>query len=208
MITLPDRTFTSVGLKQRLRDPHDAQAWRTFWSRYIPRIRSWAHQRGLDDDEAEEVTSKVLEKLVVAMPTFRYDSRQRFRAWLRTVVNHVVFDHWRARRRRPGDQAAGGSLALLVLRSVEDEPNTAGLVEELNEELEQKERIQYHAVERARARVEERTWAAFWQTAVEQRKAADVAGELGMTVAAVHVARNRVSKILREEFAAQGLSQE
>jgi DNA-directed RNA polymerase specialized sigma24 family protein len=124
------------------------------------------------------------------------------------VVNHVVFDHWRARRRRPGDHAAGGSGVLDLLHAVEAEPDTTPLVEELNDELEQQERIQHTAIERARARVEKRTWTAFWQVKVDQRKAADVAEELGMTVTAVHQVCFRVREILLAEFASLGVTQQ
>jgi RNA polymerase sigma-70 factor (ECF subfamily) len=193
-------TKTSIGLMGRLRDPHDQGAWRTFWARYVPRIRAWARARGLADDDAEEVTSKVLEKLVVTMAEFRYDPQQRFRSWLRTEVNNAVLDLWRARARHPADHGAGGSAWLSALHVVEAEPDTAELVEDLDNDLQRQEQTLQEAIERTRARVEANTWNAFWQTAVEQCKAADVAHELGMSVVSVHVAKNRVSNLLHEEF--------
>jgi RNA polymerase sigma-70 factor (ECF subfamily) len=48
---------------------------------------------------------------------------------------------------------------------------------------------------------EDRTWKAFWQVAVEGRPPAEVAAELGMTVGAVYIAKSRVLKRLRQEFA-------
>jgi RNA polymerase sigma-70 factor (ECF subfamily) len=51
---------------------------------------------------------------------------------------------------------------------------------------------------------EERTWQAFWRTAVDGRSAADVGAELGMTPGAVRVAKSRVLHRLREELGDQG----
>jgi len=47
---------------------------------------------------------------------------------------------------------------------------------------------------------EERTWRAFWQTAVEHQAAADVAQDLGISAAAVYMAKSRVLRRLREEL--------
>ena len=56
------------------------------------------------------------------------------------------------------------------------------------------------AIELIRAEFEERTWKAFWLTAVEGRQAAEVGAELGMTKRAVRQAKYRVVRRLREEL--------
>jgi RNA polymerase sigma-70 factor (ECF subfamily) len=55
------------------------------------------------------------------------------------------------------------------------------------------------AVARVRTRVAPRTWRVFELTAHEGRSGAEAAAELGMTVAAVFVARGRVQRMLQEE---------
>jgi RNA polymerase sigma-70 factor (ECF subfamily) len=49
-----------------------------------------------------------------------------------------------------------------------------------------------------RGEFEERTWQAFWHTAVEGRRPKDVAADLGMSPGAVRVAKCRVLQRLRE----------
>ncbi len=61
--------------------------------------------------------------------------------------------------------------------------------------------ISRRAVELVRAEFEPRTWEAWWKTAVEGRPAADVAAELGMSLAAVYKAKSRVLLRLRQELA-------
>jgi len=47
---------------------------------------------------------------------------------------------------------------------------------------------------------EERTWRAFWLAAVEHQPPASVAEQLGMSTAAVYMAKSRVLRRLREEL--------
>jgi RNA polymerase sigma-70 factor (ECF subfamily) len=53
-----------------------------------------------------------------------------------------------------------------------------------------------------RSEFESHTWDAFWQVAVGGRAPADVAVTLRISVNAVYLAKSRVLKRLREEFAA------
>jgi RNA polymerase sigma-70 factor (ECF subfamily) len=55
-----------------------------------------------------------------------------------------------------------------------------------------------------RPEFESRTWEAFWRVAAERRSAMDVAQELDMSAPAVHTAKSRVLKRLREEAEALG----
>jgi RNA polymerase sigma-70 factor, ECF subfamily len=61
--------------------------------------------------------------------------------------------------------------------------------------------VSHRAIELVRAEFEPRTWQAWWKTAVEGRSAADVAAEMGMSLAAVYKAKSRVLLRLRQELA-------
>jgi RNA polymerase sigma-70 factor (ECF subfamily) len=56
------------------------------------------------------------------------------------------------------------------------------------------------AVELVRAEFEQHTWEAWWKVAVEGRLPADVAAEMGMSLAAVYKAKSRVLLRLRQEL--------
>ena len=51
-----------------------------------------------------------------------------------------------------------------------------------------------------RGEFEERTWQAFWQTVVEGRSPVDLAADLGVSPAAVRMAKSRVLRRLKEAF--------
>jgi RNA polymerase sigma-70 factor (ECF subfamily) len=53
-----------------------------------------------------------------------------------------------------------------------------------------------------RPRFQPATWQAFWRTAVDGASGKDVAAELGLTVAAVYLAKGRVMAALREQIQA------
>src|SRR5262249_51192292 len=53
------------------------------------------------------------------------------------------------------------------------------------------------AAEQVRPQVQKATWQAFWQTAVHGKEAKEVAPALGLTVAAVSLAKSRVMARLR-----------
>ena len=66
--------------------------------------------------------------------------------------------------------------------------------------VEYRQQLVARALEIMQAEFEPSTWQACWQTTVEDRPAADVAAELGITINAVYVARSRVLRRLREEL--------
>jgi RNA polymerase sigma factor (sigma-70 family) len=194
-----EESRTHASLLHQLRNLRDEQAWGKFWERYRTKIHAWARGCGLKEDDAAEITSVVMAKLVRAMPEFDYDPGRRFRGWLKTIVRNAVKDFWRAEGRCPGGRGAGDDAGNLDW--LEDPAGADSLAEELNARLEEEERAAQAAIEQVKARVEPRTWSAFWLTAVEQRKGAEASAQLGMTVAAVHVAKSRVSAMLRDALA-------
>jgi RNA polymerase sigma-70 factor (ECF subfamily) len=64
-------------------------------------------------------------------------------------------------------------------------------------DLECEKQIFVWAAARAQQQVQEKTWQAFWRTAVEQESAERVAADLGLTVGAVYIARSRVMARLK-----------
>src|SRR5207244_2596361 len=67
-------------------------------------------------------------------------------------------------------------------------------------EREYEARLLARAVEQVRGDFHDNTWQAFWQTAMEGRKAAEAATALGMSVAAVYMAKSRVTARLKQRI--------
>ena len=193
---------TSFTLLHDLADPVTNQAaWGTFLKRYQPLIYGWCRRVGLNDHEAEEVSAKVLLKLVVTLRSFRYDPARRFRGWLRTVVENEVKSHWRWATRHPADQGSGDSAVHERLENVEAPDGGRDDLGQLEETIHQDLQLAQEVTARVKARVKPRTWQAFWRTAVANEPAREVARSLGISVAAVYMAKSRVLTKVREEGA-------
>jgi RNA polymerase sigma-70 factor (ECF subfamily) len=174
------------------------EAWAVFQARYRDVILGWCRRRGLSVDSAEDLTQEVLLKLFQQLPHYRHDpSRGQFRGWLKAVVNNALTDFWRRQRQQPEHGGVGGTPFLERLGELAG-PEPAG---ELSVLFEGHAKTTAAAIlDRARARVKETTWQAFYQTMVERRAAAEVAAELNLSVAAVYKASYRVKQLVQEEY--------
>jgi RNA polymerase sigma factor (sigma-70 family) len=183
---------TSLTLLERLqKNPDDPQAWNRFIERYQPRIRRWCLSWGLQDSDADDVAQDVLVKLFAALRKFQYDPSRSFRAWLKTVTQHVWLDFVAARRRHP----------VQTSERIDTIADSAEAQSDLERQLE--DAFEHELLEVAMRRIKERAkptnWEAFHLTAIEGLSGAEVARRLGIPVGHVFVAKHRVQKMLQDE---------
>ena len=182
---------TRPSLILRLRNLDDVLAWQEFVEIYQPVISSLARKRGLQVADANDVAQEVLTRVAKSIGRWDPDpDKGTFRGWLATITRNVVIQSFRANRRRPVtgvDSWIGGLL--------EGDSN-----DQFREEfdLEQERQLFLWAAQKVRPRFEQRTWQAFWWTAVEGRSAASVAEALNTTKSQVYVSRSRVMSTLKQ----------
>jgi RNA polymerase sigma factor (sigma-70 family) len=192
---MADSVLTRPSLLVRIRDPQDRQAWSEFVEIYAPLVYGYAQKHGLQDADAADLTQDVLRSVARSAGRLQYDpARGSFRGWLFTVVRNELRD-WHARRRRhpPG---SGDSQ---VQRRLEEHPSGADDEADLWEQDYQRQLFAW-AVEQVRRDFQGSTWQAFWRTAVDGERGKDVAQSLGMTTAAVYLAKRRVMNRLKQEI--------
>lgn len=199
-MTAPLEPTTIPILMARLASPVDADAWRAFVARYRSFIDDRCQRAGLQPADAEEIRSRVLASLAAAMPNFEYDPARRFRGYLNVVVRNAVRSYWRELDRRPGAVGVGATHVPGESGRAELSATLDDLAEELDDRVSSDLSALWVAMSRVSARVSPATWRAFWRTAFERAPAALVAHELGKSVAAVHVAKSRVTSMLRAEM--------
>jgi hypothetical protein len=93
---------TDRTLLDQLKDSGNGPAWVAFKRLYEPLLQLMCRRWKLQSADVEEVTSIVLTKLVKTMPLFEYNPGQRFRGWLRRMVDNSVKDFLADGKRRPG----------------------------------------------------------------------------------------------------------
>lgn len=180
---------TSLSLLANLRRPDDQAAWNRFVELYTPLLFYWCRRAGLQDSDAADLVQDVLQLLVKKLPEFEHDRTHSFRSWLRTVTLNKWREQWRKRQAQPAGSGTEGAF----------EPAAPDAAEQFWE-TEYQQLLANRALEIMRAEFEPKTWRACWETVVNDRSAAEVAMELGISVNAVYLARSRVLKRLREEL--------
>jgi RNA polymerase sigma-70 factor (ECF subfamily) len=182
---------TRPSLLVRIRDSGDREAWRQFVQMYGPVVYGYGRKRGLQDADAADLTQEVLRAVMGSVGRLDYDrGRGSFRGWLFTLAHHKLHDLL-ARRRRNGRGAEDNG----VQEWLEEQPAPAEDLALWDQEYER--RLFARAADEVRGDFHESTWQAFWRTAVDGRPVKEVAGELGLTAAAVYLARSRVMARLR-----------
>ncbi len=178
---------TPLSLLLRLKQP-DEEAWNLFVELYTPLVFHWATRSGLQPQDAAELVQEVFLTLVQVLPSFEYDAQGSFRAWLYTVLRRKWIDLRRKQARLPPDDAG--------LSSASGPDELADL-----EEREYRSFLVHRALELVEQELGATTIAAFRATAIQQRPAAEVAQELGISENAVYQARRRVMHKLKEQLA-------
>ncbi len=183
---------TSASLLGRLQQENpDAEAWSEFVRRYGPLLYRWCRSWGLQEADTQDVTQNVLVKLARRLREFRYDGKQSFRGYLKTLAHYAWCDL--LAERQVTARGSGDSGVLHELNSVEArEDLERRLAQEFDLELLEQARREVQGL------VEPQTWDAFRLTAEEGLSGAEAAQRLGMSVAAVFKARSRVQQMLRQ----------
>jgi RNA polymerase sigma factor (sigma-70 family) len=189
---MADSETTRPSLLLRIRDSDDRQAWSEFVEIYAPLVYGFACKHGLQDADAADLTQDVLRSVAGAVGRFRYEpGRASFRGWLFTVVRNRLSNFQRARRR--GRTMTGPAAEQALSAAAAPEEDVAGLWDR-----EYERRLFTWAAEQVRGDCREQTWQAFWRTAVEGKSGQDVGRELGMSTAAVYLAKRRVMDRLKD----------
>lgn len=184
---------TKPSLLLRIRDPRDVAAWSQFVDVYGPLVFAFLQRQGLQDADASDVAQEAMVDVAQAIGGFDYQPDQGgFRQWLFTVVKNRLRKYWRDMPRQPrgtGDTQA--QRRLLEVPAPESQSETW-------DETYQRRLFQY-AAHIIRRDFNETTWQAFSRTAVHGEAPQQVARSLGMTVAAVYLAKARVKARVREQ---------
>jgi RNA polymerase sigma-70 factor (ECF subfamily) len=174
----------------------DQAAWERLVNLYSPLVYRWCRQSGLQAADAADVGQQVFLAVARKIGDFRRDrDGDSFRGWLRTIAMNRLCDHQRTlgKNRAEGGDALDGLAQLAAADS--------GASDTKSQREEEESLLFRRAMDLMRTEFEEKTWQAFWQVVVDGRSPADVGRDLGMTANAVYLARGRVLRRLREEFA-------
>jgi RNA polymerase sigma-70 factor, ECF subfamily len=187
---------TSSSLIRRAQQ-HDPDAWQRLVDLYGPLVFYWCRRKGqLSSAEASDVFQEVFVAVNGALPRFALgEARQTFRGWLWTITRNKIRDHYRRWKNEP--RAVGGTDAGRRLAEI---PETWDVASADPADRAEMGSLFQRALDLVRDQFAERTWQAFWQSAVEGRPTAEIARELGLSENSVRQAKSRVLRRLRQEL--------
>ncbi|MCE9608360.1 MAG: sigma-70 family RNA polymerase sigma factor [Planctomycetia bacterium] len=189
-------SITSQSLLLRVME-RDASAWARLSKIYGPLVYHWSRRCGLSEEDSADIVQETFGVLARKIETFRREKKgDAFRGWLWIITRNRVRDH--VRRSSDHAIATGGTAAKLMLQEIPD--NSPEPIEDAEQRTATDHGLLLRTLELIRAEFEPKTWQAFWEMAVEQRTAAEVGAALGISKHAVHQAKYRVMKRLREEM--------
>ncbi|HEY7424085.1 MAG TPA: RNA polymerase sigma factor [Gemmataceae bacterium] len=188
---------TPVSLLERLRAEPNDEAWRRLDAIYRPLIQHWLLRWPSLGDEAEDVVQDVMAVVIRELSAFQRQRKGSFRSWLRTITAHRALAHYHTLQRQP--RTVGAPLEECPLAQLQDPNSELSLL--WNQEHDR--HVLRRLLELIEPMFEDTTLAAFRRVVFDEVEAERAAKELGLSVAAVWLAKSRVLKALRQE--AEGL---
>jgi RNA polymerase sigma-70 factor (ECF subfamily) len=183
---------TSSSLLDRVK-ADEAGAWDRLVTLYAPLLYHWCRKWNLQEEDLADVFQEVFKTLVTHIGGFRREREgDTFRGWLRTITRNKVLDHFR-KHSREADGGSDANQRLAQIPAPEEDANDP-------EDAEAMRRLFLRGLDLIHDEFEDRTWKAFWGTAVEGRAPQEVGTRLSMSPGAVRVAKSRVLQRLREEL--------
>lgn len=188
-------TSTSRSLLREL-DANDPEAWNRLVKLYAPLVWHWCRKMGLASQDCADIFQEVFGAVALNYHTFHKErTHDTFRGWLRTITKNKVLDLHRKRQHEP--QGVGGTEAKAWLSEVPDRMND---VDGEENTFQADHTLYREALLLIQHHFEPTTWQAFWAVVVEGRTPQEAAQTLGISSAAVRVAKCRVLQRLRQEL--------
>ena len=169
---------------------NDSLAWNELVELFGPLVFHWCSVSKLQSCDAADVMQEVFASAAKSIHRFETRPGHSVRGWLWTITQNKMRDHWRKRNRQLN--AIGGSEANWQMTQVpQTDPPTSDL---------ESSRLLHRALNQIKGDFAEKTWNAFWLSAIQCRDTNSIAEELGLSPNSVRQAKSRVLRRLREQL--------
>jgi RNA polymerase sigma factor (sigma-70 family) len=201
---------THASLLNRLKDASNIASWEEFHRTYRGLLVGVARRAGLNEHEADEAVQETLIAVAKKMPEFCYQpGKDSFKGWLLRIVRWKIVDQ--VRRRRPaagpteeeGPSSVAERLALGEdgeLDAMSIPANTADPRQDFDAiwEAEWEHDLVTRALVRVKRLAKPEHYAIYHLHVIEERPAPEVCRTLGVSVAAVYLAKHRVGALVKK----------
>ena len=191
---------TRASLLARMKNPEDQRSWEDFFNTYSRMIYGLATRSGLSDAEAQDVLQETIIKVAEKMPGFQYDPAiGSFKSWLLTIARSRIVDSHRRRQREQARivSSAHPSSGTVAVERIAD---PASLNLDAIWEQQWMEGLVEAATDRVRRRVSPKQFQLYDCNVRKQWPAEKVARLLGVTAAQVHLAKHRITHLIKQQI--------
>lgn len=191
---------TRQSLLTRLKNWDDQEGWHEFFNTYWRLLYGVARKAGLNDAEAQDAVQITVIAVAEKMRRgeFKYDPARSFKAWLLTLTQWRISDQFRKRQllseRHPEVEGKTD-----LMEGVSDAAAEERLAQ--NWDADWRENLMQVALEKVKPRVSARTFQIFQLHVRQDWPVEKVAQTLGVGKAQVHLAKHRISIMVRKELA-------
>ena len=210
---IADSIPTRQSLLARLKDCADQESWREFFDAYWRLIHATALKAGLSEVEAQEVVQEVMIAATKKMPGFTYEpEKDSLKGWLLSVTRWKVADQFRKRAKAAltpalshpmGEGPGEGRVAdddTARTSTVERVPDPASLALDAIWDGEWRENLLRAALDRVKQTVNPAHYEMYHLHVVQGLTPRETARALGVSMAAVYLAKHRVSWLVKAEL--------
>jgi len=204
-----DSIPTRQSLLARLKDVGDQESWRVFFDIYWRLIHATALKAGLTETEAQEVVQEVMIGAAKKMPEFTYDpGKDSLKGWLLAVTRWKVADQFRRREKvgQPSRLPRSGETPDLLSNdtartaTVERVPDPRGAEIDAIWDAEWRSNLLRVALDRVKSRVNPAHYEMYHLHVVQGLSPRETARTLGVSTAAVYLAKHRVGRLTKAEL--------
>jgi RNA polymerase sigma-70 factor (ECF subfamily) len=203
---------TRVSLLERLRDAGDEASWAEFHRSYHGLLVGVARRAGLNEHEADEAVQETLIAIAKKMPEFHYaPGKDSFKGWLLQIARWKIVDQI---RRRPQPRSASqarepATVAERLARQTDPQHEDSAGGQHLLDPRDEFESIWdaewgCHLLKQALGRVKRQAkpehYAIYHLSVVEEQPIVEVCRTLGISAAAVYLAKYRVGALVKKEL--------
>ena len=190
---------TRRSLVERLADWEDRKQWQEFFDTYWRLIYSAARKSGLTDAEAQEVVQETIITVAKNIDKLKYDPAiGSFKGWLLQITRWRIADQFR--KREPGNRKFPRSTDDRATATIERVADSQGVDLDALWEREWQENLLEAAIARVKKKIEPKQFQVFDCYVRKEWPAQKVAGQLGVSVGQVYLARHRVAAMLKKEI--------
>jgi RNA polymerase sigma factor (sigma-70 family) len=208
-VTDTDSIPTRQSLLARLKDMGDQESWRDFFDIYWRLIHATALKAGLTETEAQEVVQEVMIAAAKKMPVFTYEpGKDSLKGWLLAVTRWKVANQFRKREKvgqpsrlpRSGETPDLPSDDTARTATVERVPDPRGAEIEAIWDGEWRSNLLRTALDRVKARANPAHYEMYHVHVVQGLSPRETARTLGVSTAAVYLAKHRVGRLVKAEL--------